>query len=151
MDEPETFRTRLKIAFHESKKTVDAVCEETGLSRPTWYKYAGPVEAQPSHERLFRLADALNVTARWLSTGKEPKKRVLENLTEEQLLLAAAWPQLPEHTKDSIRVLINAAVAIKIPVLAPAYAAATTEAQKRASEILEEAQNEAQDHLGDSI
>ena len=151
MTESSTFRERLAEAFDESPKTVEQLCKEIKLARATWYKYAGPVEAQPSHIRLFQLADALNVTARWLSTGKEPKARVLEGFTQEQLEVAAAWPKLPEGVKDSIRVLINAAVAEKIPALAPAYAAVTIEAQKRASEVLEEAQEEAQAHLGETI
>ena len=147
-----TFPQRLRAAVAMQEKSIKTICAEVGIERGTWYSWTGKQASIPNFNTLFKLADSLNVTARWLATGQGPRERLLKDFDQEQLDLAMTWPNLPEATKESVRVLINAAVAAQVPTLRPSYTAVDKDAQKRADATLEGAQERAQDaSLGESI
>lgn len=56
-------------------------------------------------EHLFRIADALNIEARWLATGDGPKIR--QRLSAQQTKLLAAYHHLPPDAREAVATLMS--------------------------------------------
>lgn len=140
MDRKTTFAQRIEEARGDAGLSVIELCRRVKVSRNTYYQWTGERQSVPEADTMFALADALNVTARWLATGKSPKARLLGDLTQEQIDIAIAWPHLSPHTRLSISQLINADVAARIPLLQQPYASINQDDQERASRLIDAAQ-----------
>lgn len=74
---------------HEMVKRIREKCEQNGLAISQLEKKAGlsnasidkwdKLDQKPSYDKIYRVAETLNISLDWLLTGKEGK-----NLTEEE-------------------------------------------------------------------
>lgn len=126
--------------MEEAGYTAKGLAKKLGVSRATVGHWLGPRQSVPAADTCYHLSEVLNVTNRWLVTGRPPKERVLGQLTQDQLDLAEAWPHLPAHTQQSIAILIAAAASELEPNLGGHLRPVNSAQQERANRILEAAQ-----------
>lgn len=97
-----------------SERLVDAM-EMAGISNAELARLVGVTRSAVTHwvngtspnirpEHLFRVADALNVEARWLAIGDGPRSR--QRLSAQQSKLLDAYHHLPPDAREAVAVLM---------------------------------------------
>jgi transcriptional regulator with XRE-family HTH domain len=97
----DTFSKRFRWAVQRKGWKPADVVRETGISKQTISNYWNKPNTEPTLERLYLVADALNLNPRWLAIGEgEPWLS-----KDYNHLLASLPPQDREHAEAVLRAM----------------------------------------------
>jgi transcriptional regulator with XRE-family HTH domain len=88
------------------------LCAKTGIPKSAMSQYiSGAFE--PKQDRIFLMADALNVNETWLMGYDVPMERdnnTTDNLTDGEKLLLSLFRQVPEEMQDVVLDMVRVAL-----------------------------------------
>jgi transcriptional regulator with XRE-family HTH domain len=101
---PTTLSERLIGAMEIAEISKAELARMVGVTRSAVTHWVNGTSPNIRPEHLFRIADALNIEARWLATGEGPRAR--QRLSLQQTRLLDAYHQLPPDAREAVAVLM---------------------------------------------
>lgn len=99
-------RERLAEVLAETGKTQTEVARHARIGRGAISAIVRGRTKNPQPDHLFAIADALGVEARWLATGRGPKKKD-QGLSREQREWLEMYEHLPADKRQAARAILD--------------------------------------------
>lgn len=96
-----TFSSRLKISRKAAGLTLDALAKKVGCTKGLLSQYESGAVKLPRADIAFGLADALEVSARWLTLGSGTQTQV-KGIVDDEAYLLLVYRALPTELKDHL-------------------------------------------------
>lgn len=98
----ETLSARLKIAMGSAGfKNASELARKLGIPRATVSSWLTGARSELTPAYLFRLADVLDCSARWLALGPPNTPVKGSRLDPEERAILDLWKSLPEQARDA--------------------------------------------------
>ncbi len=105
VDTPPSFTDRLRLVFEESGLTQAELARRLRVPRATVNAWFQGRSINLTHDNLFALADALNVVARWLGTGRGRKE--LAKLQPNHTELLRCYTALDQKERAAVDLIVH--------------------------------------------
>lgn len=106
-----TWQDRIKEVLEDGEHNQVAIAAACGISRQAVSQWVNGKSTDPRPIHVFAIADLTGYSARWLATGKGPRKGKDEDV--EALSLWRSYCSRPEAIREAIKHLLTMPVGNK--------------------------------------